>query len=164
MKLPFNFLGNPSEADAQRIRELNELTLFKKLTARELRELEELLHERSYQKDEVIFDEGDAGLGLFIVVSGRVKVCSSHAALKHLAPEFGPGDFFGELALFDEAARTARAVATEPTQILALFRREFFSLMEQDRGIGVKILFELSRTVCRRSRKLVVHEQHLPII
>ena len=164
MKLPFHFSGNSSSADAQRIRELNGLTLFKQLTARELRELEELLHERSYLKDEVIFDEGDAGLGLFIVVSGRVKICSSHAALQHLAPEFGPGDFFGELSLFDESPRTARAVATEPTQILALFRREFFSLLEQDRGIGVKILFELSRTVCRRSRNLVLQEPHLPTI
>jgi len=70
MKLPFHFSGNSTSADAQRIRELKALTLFKQLTARELRELEELLHERSYQKDEVIFDEGDAGLGLFIVVNG----------------------------------------------------------------------------------------------
>ena len=164
MKSPLSFFGNSSAADAQRTRELKSVILFKKLTARELRELEELLHERTYQKDEVIFDEGDVGLGLFVVVNGRVKVCSSHAALKHLAPEFGPGDFFGELALFDEAPRTARAVAMEPTQILALFRREFFSLMEQDRGIGVKILFELSRTICRRSRNLVLHEQHLPTV
>jgi len=164
MRSPFSFLGNSSAADLLRIRELKALTLFRKLTARELRELEELLHERSYQKDEVIFDEGDAGLGLFVVVSGRVKVCSSHAALQHLAPEFGPGDFFGELALFDEAARTARAVAIEPTRILALFRTEFFSLLERDQGIGVKILFELSRTVCRRSRNLVLHEQHLPLV
>src|SRR6266545_5204142 len=162
MKSPFGFLDHSSAEETQRIRQLKSLTLFKKLTAREMRELEELLHERSYQKDEVIFDEGDAGLGLFIVVSGWVKVCSSHAALQHLAPEFGPGDFFGELALFDEAPRTARAVATEPTQILALFRREFFSLMEQDRGIEVKILFELSRTVCRRSRKVVMQEPHQP--
>lgn len=164
MKSPFSFLDDSAAADAQRIRQLKALTLFKKLTAREMRELEELLHERSYQKDEVVFDEGDAGLGLFVVVSGRVKVCSSHAALQHLAPEFGPGDFFGELSLFDEAPRTARAVATEPTQILALFRREFFTLLEQDRGIGVKILFELSRTICRRSRNLVMHEQHLPTV
>jgi len=164
MRSPFSFLGNSSAADVQRIRELKALTLFRKLTARELRELEELLHERSYQKDEVIFDERDAGLGLFVVVSGRVKVCSSHAALQHLAPEFGPGDFFGELALFDEAPRTARAVAIEPTRILALFRTEFFSLLERDQGIGVKILFELSRTVCRRSRNLVLHEQHLPTV
>jgi CRP-like cAMP-binding protein len=165
MKSPFSFLTDSSTPDdAKRIRDLKALTLFKKLATRELRELDELLHERSYQKDEVIFEEGDEGLGLFIVMNGRVKICSSHAALNQLGPEFGPGDFFGEMALFDEAPRTARAVATEPTQVLALFRREFFSLMEQDRGIGVKILFELSRTVCRRSRKLVVHEQHLPII
>src|SRR6266487_2185213 len=100
MKLPFHFLGNSAPADAQRTRELKALTLVQKVTARELRELEELLHERSYLKDEVIFDEGDAGLGLFIVVNGWVKVCFSYAALQHFAPEFGPGDFFGELSLF----------------------------------------------------------------
>lgn len=165
MRSPFSFFRHSSlSTEAQKIRELKGLSLFQKLGTRELRELEELLHERFYQKDEIIFDEGDEGLGLFVVVSGRVKVSSSHPALQYLAPQFGPGDFFGELALFDEAPRTARAVATEPTQILALFRREFFSLMEQDRGIGVKILFELSRTVCRRSRNLVLHEPHLPTI
>ena len=162
MKTPFNFLRG--SADDQRIENLKRLTLFKELTARELRELDELLHERSYQKDEVIFDEGDAGLGLFIVLSGRVKVVSSHAALQRLAPEFGPGDFFGELALFEEAQRTARAVALEPTQVLALFRTEFVSLLERDRGIGVKILFELTRTVIGRSRKLLASQPHLPTV
>jgi CRP/FNR family transcriptional regulator, cyclic AMP receptor protein len=162
MKTPFNFLRH--SADDQRIKKLTGLTLFKRLTARELRELDELLHERSYQKDEVIFDEGDAGLGLFIVLSGRVKVVSSHAALQRLAPEFGPGDFFGELALFEEAQRTARALALEQTQVLGLFRREFFSLLERDQGIGVKVLFELSRTVVWRSRKLLAGQQHLPTV
>jgi CRP/FNR family cyclic AMP-dependent transcriptional regulator len=162
MKLPFNFLR--VSADDQRIENLKGLSLFKRLTTRELRELDELLHERSYQKDEVIFDEGDAGLGLFIVVSGRVKVTSSHAALQRLAPEFGPGDFFGELALFEETQRTARVVALEPTQVLAFFRREFFSLLERDEGIGAKILFELSRTVVLRSRKLLTGQPHSPTV
>ncbi|HWX21496.1 MAG TPA: cyclic nucleotide-binding domain-containing protein [Candidatus Binatia bacterium] len=162
MKSPFNFFSG--SADEQRIQELKGLTLFNGLRARELRELDELLHARSYQKDEVIFDEGDTGLGLFIVVRGRVKIVSSHAGLKRLAPEFGRGDFFGELALFDEAKRTARAVAIEPTEIVALFRTEFFSLLERDRGIAAKILYELSRTVCRRSRSLVVQEEHLPLL
>jgi CRP/FNR family cyclic AMP-dependent transcriptional regulator len=144
MRSPFSFFRHSSiSTEAQKIRELKGLSLFRKLATRELRELEELLHERFYQTDEIIFDEGDEGLGLFIVVSGRVKVSSSHPALQHLAPQFGPGDFFGELALF---------------------RTEFFSLLERDRGIGVKILFELSRTVCRRSRNLVMHEQHLPLV
>jgi len=163
MKALFDFFR--ASGDDERIRQLKELNLFKELTARELREVNELLHERSYQKDEVIFDEGDTGLGLFIVVSGRVKVFSSHEALQRLSPEYGGGDFFGELALFDEAQRTARAVAVEPTQMLALFRRELFSLVEQDRRIAVKILFEVARTVCGRARNLVLgEEQSVPIL
>ena len=162
MKSPFNFLR--ASADDQRIENLKGLSLLKRLTARELRELDQLLHERSYQKDEVIFDEGDMGLGLFIVVNGRVKIVSSHEALQRLAPEFCSGDFFGELALFEESKRTARAVAVEPTQIVALFRAEFVSLLERDRGIGVKILFELARTVVWRSRKLLASQPHLPTI
>jgi CRP-like cAMP-binding protein len=104
------------------------------------------------------------GLGLYIVVSGRVLIVSSHAALQRVAPECGPGDFFGELALFEKSQRTARAVAGEPTQVLALFRSEFFSLLERDRGIGVKILFELSRTVVGRVRKVLASQPHLPVV
>ena len=131
---------------------------------RQLRELDELLHERSYQKDEIVFDEGDVGLGLFIVVSGRVKLFSSLPALQQLAPEFGPGDFFGELGLFEEMERTARVVALEPTEVMALFRTEFFSLLERDQSIGVKILFELARMVVLRSRKLLTLRPHLPTV
>ncbi len=162
MKLPSYFLRTSTEEE--RIKKLRGLSLFKELTARELRELDELLHERSYQKDEVIFDEGDLGLGLFLIMSGRVRIVSSHAALKRLAPEFGPGDYFGELALFEESKRTGGAVALEPTQVVALFRTEFLSLLERDRRIGVKILYELTRTVVARSRRLLANEAHLPTL
>ena len=140
------------------------MSLFKELSPRELREVDELLHERIYQKDEIIFDEGDIGLGLFIVVTGRVKVLSTHDPLQHLAPEFCCGDFFGEMSMFDEAPRTARVVAVETAQVAALFRTEFFSLLERNRSIGAKILFELSRTVCRRSRLLLLGQKHLPSV
>jgi len=150
--------------DEPRLKELKGLSLFKELSLRELRELDELLHERTYHKDEVIFDEGDVGLGLFIVVSGRVRVVSSHVALQQLAPQFGPGEFFGELGLFDEAPRTARAVAMEPTRALALLRTEMVALLERNHRVAGKILFELSRTVCRRSRKLALSEQHSPVL
>ena len=156
MKWSLPFLNGAG--DEPRLRELKAMRLFKQLTPRELREADELLHERSYQKDEIIFDEGDAGLGLFIVVSGRVKASSSHPALQQLAPEFCCGDFFGELSLFDESVRTARVVAVEPSRVVALFRTEFFSLMERNKSIGVKILFELSSAVCQRARNLALGE------
>ena len=93
---------------------------------------------------------------MFIVVSGRVKASSSHAPLQQLAPEFCCGDFFGELSLFDESLRTGRVVALEPSRVVALFRTEFFSLLERNKSIGVKILYELSRAVCQRARNLAV--------
>jgi CRP-like cAMP-binding protein len=160
MKLPFNMFNGRD--DEPRLQELRELSLFKTLSAREMRELDVLLHERTYQKGETIFDQGDTGLGLFIVVEGRVKIFSSHTALQQLAPEMGRGDFFGELSLFDEETRTARAMAAEPTRVVALFRTEFFSLLERNRSIGAKILFELSRTVCQRSRRLALGSQPPP--
>jgi CRP-like cAMP-binding protein len=154
MKWPLEFF--PRSTDGAHLQELKAMRLFKDLTPRELREADELLHERTYQKDEIIFDEGDVGLGLFIVVSGRVKAFSSHSTLQQLSPEFCCGDFFGELSLFDDSPRTARVVAIEPSRVVALFRTEFFSLLERNKSIGVKILFELSRAVCQRARKLAI--------
>jgi CRP-like cAMP-binding protein len=151
-----------TSGDEPRLQELRAMRLFKELTARELREVDELLHERSYQKDEIIFEEGDVGLGLFIVVNGRAKAFSSHAALQELAPEFCCGDFFGEISLFDESLRTARVVAVEPCRVVALFRTEFFALLERNKSIGVKILFELSRAVCQRARNLAIRPPQQP--
>ena len=94
MKLPFKLFRIAS--DDERIRELKAMKLFQSLTSRELREVEQLLHERKYQKDEIIFDEGDTGLGLFIVVNGRVRASSSLPAFKNLQAEFCCGDFFGQ--------------------------------------------------------------------
>jgi CRP/FNR family cyclic AMP-dependent transcriptional regulator len=164
MKLPFNLNFNHGANDEPHLQELRQLSLFKTLSIREMRELDDLLHERSYQTGETIFDEGDTGLGLFIVVDGKVKISSSHTALQQLAPELGKGEFFGELSLFDEEARTGRAMAAEPTRVVALFRTEFFSLLERNRSIAAKILFELSRTVCQRSRRLAMSKQHPPIL
>jgi hypothetical protein len=45
-----------------------------------------------------------------------------------------------------------------------LFRTEFVSLLERDKDIGVKILFELSRTVILRSRRLLAGQPHLPTV
>ncbi len=140
------------------------MLLFKELSSRELNEVEQLLHKRTYLKDEIIFDEGDVGLGLFIVVNGRVRATSTLEAFKNINAEFCCGDFFGELSLFDEGPRTARITAIEPANVVALFRAEFFSLLERNRIIAAKILFEISRTVCRRSRRMLLGEKDLPIL
>ncbi len=144
------------------VERLRQLDVFRDLSFNEALELEELLHERVYEKDEIIFEEGDMGHGIFVVVSGKVRVDPNHESLKEAALEFGPGEMLGELSLFEEAPRFATVVAVERTVMVALFRAEFSSLLTKNTKIGVKVLVRLSSTMCRRVRRLLLGERHLP--
>ena len=141
---------------------LRRLDVFSDLSFREALEVDELLHERVYEKGEIIFEEGDIGHGIFIVVSGKVRVDPSRKVLKDAVLEFGPGEMLGELTLFEEAPRFATVVAMERTVMMALLRAEFSSLLLRNTKIGVKVLVKLSTTMCRRVRGLLVGERHLP--
>src|SRR5215470_11006093 len=137
-------------ADRKSVETLRKLDVFSDLTFREALELDELLHERVFEKGEIIFQEGDIGQGIFVVVSGKVRVDASHRLLKQALPEFGPGEMLGELTLFEDAPRLATAIATERTVMVALLRAEFSSLLTRNTKIGVKILVRMSATLCRR--------------
>jgi len=141
---------------------LRKLDVFQDLTFNEALEVDELLHERVYEQGEMIFEEGDIGHGIFVVVSGKVRVDASHEMLKEAVLEFGPGEMLGELTLFEEAPRFASVIAVERTTVVALFRSEFSSLLTRNTKIGVKVLVRLSTTMCRRMRHLLFHESHLP--
>lgn len=143
---------------------LKNIPVFHELTRGELLEVDELLHERTYEKDEIIFEEGDAGHGIFIIVSGKVRAKSKRKLLEAAGFEFGPGDLLGELTLFDEGPRAATAVAVERTLAVALFQAELSSLLTRNKNIGVKVLFEISRTMSRRMRRLLFQESGLPCV
>ena len=151
-----------SSANRQRVERLRQLDVFRDLSFNEALELDELLHERVYEKGEVIFEEGDIGHGIFVVVSGKVRVDPSHELLKDALLEFGPGEMLGELTLFEEAPRFATVVAEERTVMVALLRAEFSSLLTRNTKIGVKVLVRLSSTMSRRVRRLLLGERHLP--
>jgi CRP-like cAMP-binding protein len=150
------------DADAQKIGMLKNIPIFSQLTSKEILELDELLHERIYEKDEIIFEEGDLGHGIYVVVSGKLRVIPGHQLMKTLVLEIGPGELLGELSLFEESPRTATVAAIERTVMVALFQAEFSSLLSKNKSIGVKVLSEIARTLIRRARQLVLHEQHLP--
>jgi CRP/FNR family cyclic AMP-dependent transcriptional regulator len=119
-----------------------------------------LMHERHYLADEVIFDAGEEGQGLFLVLSGRVKIVLP-AVADNLLLELGPGAFFGEVALLDQSLRTAQARAVEDTQIVVLFRAEFYSLLETHSNIASRISFQLARVLASRLRQAVINaERH----
>jgi CRP-like cAMP-binding protein len=149
-------------ANRETVERLRQLDVFRDLSFNETLELDELLHERVYEKGEILFEEGDIGHGIFVVVSGKVRVDPSHEFLKDAVLEFGPGEMLGELTLFEEAPRFASVVAVERTVMVALLRAEFSSLLTRNTKIGVKVLVRLSSTMSRRVRRLLLRERHLP--
>lgn len=143
-----------------RLQLLHNVALFKDLSMRDLGMVNSLLHERRYLADEVIFDEGEEGQGLFVVLSGRVKIARPKV-VGNLQIEFGAGSFFGEVALLDQSVRTAQARAIDDTQIVVLFRAEFYSLLETHSHIASRISFQLARALAARIRQSMIQtDQH----
>ena len=156
------FFGN--DTANQKIEMLKKVPVFRELTRKELLAVDSLLYERTYEKDEILFEEGDPGHGIFIILSGKARARSSSKLLAGDAFEFGPGDLVGELTLFDEAPRMATVVAMERTQTVALFQAEFSSLLTRNKNIGVKVLMAISGTMSRRVRRLLLQETGLPSV
>jgi len=151
-----------SDMNAQKFEMLKNIPIFHELSRKEILEVDELLHERVYDTGEIVFDEGDPGHGVYIIVSGKLRADPSHRLLKNTVLDFGPGELMGELSLFDEAPRTAKVIAIERTVTVALFQAEFSSLLLKNKNIGVKVLVEIARTLSRRARQLLLQEKHLP--
>ncbi len=150
----------PATSRHPRLNLLKSVVLFKDLSMHELGVVDNLLHERRYLADEVIFDEGEEGQGLFVVLSGRVKT-TRQGSTRGVLLEFGPGSFFGEVALLDQSVRSAQARAVEDTLIVSLFRAEFYSLLQTNSAIASRISFQLARALAARLRQVIVQtDQH----
>lgn len=140
---------------SQRQQQIRALSLFATLGPRELRVVDGMLHERSYLENEIVFDEGEEGQALYIVMSGKVLVCRQGQPEAGRIAELEPGMLFGELALLDNAPRSAQVRATENSTLAVFFRADFLGLLETHAVIASKISLQLARFIGRRLRETV---------
>lgn len=125
---------------------LGSLPLFETLNARELEELVNVAVPRSFDRGEVIFQEGSQGDVMYVIREGRVLIKREHAGGRTIAlTEMGPGDLFGELAVFDKEVRSATAECIEPTRVVALTSGDVSRVLTQSPEIAVKLIQQLSR-------------------
>jgi CRP-like cAMP-binding protein len=118
---------------------------------------------RRFQADDVIFRKDDPGTGLYGVVSGRVVVVADSAEGKELILNvFGPGEYFGEIALLDGEGRTATAIAREPSELLFLDRRHFMPFLARNPDVMTRIIHLLCRRL-RRTNDLMEDSIFLPV-
>lgn len=122
------------------------------LSEEELHRVSSFFHFQGYQKDEVLFREGEGGEELYIIGLGRVGSWIRLAdGTAHLVGEFGPGDFFGEMAIIEKAPRSATCQATEASTLLVLQAEDFYRLMEEQAGIAIKIMNRMLDATADRS-------------
>ena len=104
---------------------------------------------RSLAADEVLFFKGDPGDALFAVRRGQIRIATGTRAGRRLTLNIlGAGDVFGEIALLDGRERTADAVATEPTEVFMVRRRDLLSPLERQPAVAIGII----ELLCQRLR------------
>src|SRR5512136_1496981 len=88
-----------------------------------------------------ICEEGEAGDAFYVILSGRVQVSKLlQLSTPHLLTELRPGNFFGELALVEDAPRVASVDALEETMLLVITKRDFQELLMNNPQMAVPIM------------------------
>ncbi|MCA1726272.1 MAG: Crp/Fnr family transcriptional regulator [Actinobacteria bacterium] len=115
--------------------------LFLELPEPELSHVAERTVERSYERGEALFHQGDPGDSLFVLVSGLVKVyVTSERGDEMVLATLRPPDSFGELALIDGDPRSASIRALEPTVALTLGRAALLDLLQKEAHVASALL------------------------
>ncbi|HZA91664.1 MAG TPA: Crp/Fnr family transcriptional regulator [Gemmatimonadales bacterium] len=106
---------------------------------------------RKLSMNEVLFQKGDPGDALFAIRRGQIRIGTSTDEGRRLTLNLlGAGDVFGEIALLDGQPRTADAVASEPTLLFMIRRRDFLNLLEWNPTVSIQVV----ELLCERIRYL----------
>ncbi len=97
-----------------------------------------------FKPQELVFKQGDPGEHMFIIQSGRVEIFLNTPNGEKSLTYYGPGDFFGEMAIIDKAPRSASARAVEDTRMIMLDERTFDQHVQANPAIVRKILKNMS--------------------
>jgi CRP/FNR family transcriptional regulator, cyclic AMP receptor protein len=153
-KLLWETLGRwkRSSPELDRIQFLKTVPFFDRLSNRQLKTVSDIMFERSYDTDESIFEEGQPGAALFLILDGKIaiEICRETSTTRLAVLESGA--FFGEMALLDDTPRSANARALEPTQTLALYRNDLNDLVHRDAKAACQIYRSLAGTIGDRLR------------
>jgi len=130
---------------------LANVPIFSELDHKHLKRLSKLMVPRSFKAGDAIVHEKDQPAGFFVITSGKVEVVRGGDVDKpQVLATLGPGEFFGEMALFEGYPRSATVRALEDTECLVMTRWDFRAELSTDAEIAVAVL----ETVVRRLREL----------
>jgi len=156
MESPFwkRLSSNSSSEGKDLVSYVKEVPIFEDLSRKTLRDIAKIVYRRAYKEGEIIFHKGDPGLGMYIIIEGKVdiveikdgKIVRKYATLK-------AHDFLGEMALLDEKERSATAMVSEDCEALGFFRPDLMDFLRKKPKTGNIILYNLARIIGERLRQ-----------
>lgn len=129
--------------DAEKIKVIKESPIFTSLDNAELQALVKITTERHFTSGEIIFFEGDAPEWFYIVAEGRVKAFKQTSSGREFTIAFfGPGEIFGEVAVFENKPYPASASAQSngKTTVLGIKREEFLKYLTAHPQVSLRII------------------------
>ena len=144
-----------SSNGAQTVDLLRRVPLFSTLAPEDLAQVAEVALFRTFGAGETVFREGDASDTCYVIREGRARAMREHPDGRSITlAQFGPGDIFGELAMFDDERRSATVETIEETEALAILGPDMRRLLRDHPEISVKLLAALSAKLRETNERL----------
>ncbi len=134
-------------------------SVFRELTTADFDKIKARAVEQKYKKDELIFSEGDTADYVYFIESGRVSIFIQKFTAQEEIATLGPGEYFGEMAVFYKDRRTASVVALTDTTLLSIDKGVFMELVKADRAMAYKI----NDILAKRNEELILKENLVDI-
>lgn len=139
---------------AERIEKLSKVPLFQGLTTQALELISRVANEESHALGTKIFQHGDPGDKLYIILDGKVRISREVPGMGEEAlAVLGPGSVFGEMSLLDEAPRSADARVHERCRLLTVPKDAFEDLLFLHKDLAYEVLWSFVRMLTQRLRE-----------
>jgi CRP-like cAMP-binding protein len=134
---------------------LGRVPVFEELADDDLRRVAEVTVPRRFASGEVVFHEGDDSDTCYVVHAGHARAIREHPDGRQITlATFGPGDIFGELAMFDDERRSATVEATDDLEVLGILGGDMRRLLRRHPDMSVKLVIALGRRLRAANERL----------
>jgi CRP-like cAMP-binding protein/rhodanese-related sulfurtransferase len=134
---------------------LSQVPLFRELSEKSLTEIERLVETRVVSRGVTIFQEGDPGESFYIVDSGRVRIFrKGKKGVETDLAELGPGESFGEMALFTGRRRSANVIALEQTALSVIDKTRFEQILKTHPDVSLAFAKQMAQRLTEEETRL----------
>jgi len=146
-------MGATSSTDLVEL--LGRVPVFSTLEPSDLQRIAQLAVPRQFDPGQAVFREGDASDTCYVVRDGHARAVRSHADGRTITlATFGPGDIFGELAMFEDELRSATVEAIESTSVVGVLGPDMRRLMREYPEIAARLVIALGRRLRETNERL----------